>query len=69
VARTPFGPFTVWGPEVVTGVFVQFGDVLEVASTGAIDFSGAVIGRTFNADGDDGRHPATFRHPTAGNTR
>lgn len=58
-----FGPFTVVGSEIQTGVTVQSGDTLVTTSTGTVDFGGAVLGvgaPILNADGDGWSTPSDY---------
>jgi hypothetical protein len=59
-----YGPYTVVGPEVHTGVIVQPGNVVRTFGTGLVDFgSGFIIGigaPILGPDGDSERTPAGY---------
>ena len=62
MAPTRFGPFPVSKDDVLTGVIVQGGDTLNTIATGWVSFA-RVVGRTFDADGDDWSTPSDFPAP------
>ena len=62
MATTRFGPFPVSKGDVLTGVNVQGEDQLQTIATGWVSFA-RVIGRTFDADGDDWSTPPDFPAP------
>lgn len=53
------GPFPVSKGDVLTGLIVQGGDVLNTIATGWVSFA-RVVGRTFDADGDNWSTPSDF---------
>jgi hypothetical protein len=62
MATSRSGPFPVSKGDVLTGVIVQGGDMLRTISTGWVSFA-RVLGRTFDADGDDWSTPSDFPAP------
>src|SRR5438094_964977 len=56
------GPFPVSKGDVLTGVVVQATDTVLTISTGTVSFA-RVVGRTFDANGDDWSTPSDFPAP------
>ena len=61
-----YGPYTVVGPEVHTGVIVQQGNLVRTFGTGLVDFGGAVLGigaPILGPDGDSEQTPSNYPRP------